>query len=565
RYESSANAWGNSDYRADHPDWIMTYNSKTILNPGMEEVQQRIVDVCKEIITNYDVDGIVFDDYFYLQGTPESYDSDLYAASGTSLSQADWRRENVNTMVRKVWNMIQSTKPYVKFGIGPAGVSDKAASDYGLSDCTGNDWQYDGLYSNPLAWLGEGTIDFITPQIYWRNSNSTNPYDPIAEWWSDACANTFGRHFYSSQDLAWLSSNNSSTYWAETAAQVQTNRDATGNDAPGCVFFDTRYFTGIGDGGVEGVAEYLYENKFQNPALPPVLTWKNNYSTDPGPVTNLALTGTTLSWTGYDNMRYAVYAVPTGTSTEGEISSDYLLGNPYETTFDVSGYTSGYTLGVSVVDRYGYEFAVTWLGGDAVIEQLATPTLTSPADGTTTAETFDFTWSAIDGATYTLEISTSATFATTNFSKTSTTNSLASSSFNLAASTTYYWRVKAAKTGYISSTSATQSFTTAADESSSTGGDTSNLTKDPATYSAVGDYTVENLWIYSSATSNFPSNLTTDTKQRSMTTLNGNIYVAQNDGYILVFNGTTGEYTKTITLTGDCKTTSSGTALSYPS
>ena len=210
RYESSVSgaSWtGAKDYRTTNPDWIMEYNNASILNPGIKAVQTRIVDVCREIVGNYDVDGLVFDDYFYLNSVPNSYDSALYNASGSSLSQADWRRENVNSMVRGVYNMIQSTKPYVKFGISPAGVAKTSASKYGISTSSissASDWQYAQIYSDPLAWLGEGTVDFISPQIYWVTTHSTNPYGALSKWWSNACSNVFGRHFYSSISISLL-------------------------------------------------------------------------------------------------------------------------------------------------------------------------------------------------------------------------------------------------------------------------------------------------------------------------------------------------------------------------
>ena len=65
RYESSVSgaSWtGSNDYRTTHPEWILEYNNASILNPGLQAVQTRIVDVCREIVSNYDIDGLVFDD-----------------------------------------------------------------------------------------------------------------------------------------------------------------------------------------------------------------------------------------------------------------------------------------------------------------------------------------------------------------------------------------------------------------------------------------------------------------------------------------------------------------------
>jgi hypothetical protein len=105
---------------------MLDVNGATILNPGIPEVTEQIVKVIREIVQNYDIDGVLFDDYFYLSGTPKdsSGDGDLYSAytaAGGKLSHNDWRRDNVNKMVAAVYNMIQEEKPWVRFGISPAG------------------------------------------------------------------------------------------------------------------------------------------------------------------------------------------------------------------------------------------------------------------------------------------------------------------------------------------------------------------------------------------------------------------------------------------------------------
>ena len=271
---------------------LLSHGSTTILNPGLPAARQRIVNVCKEITVNYDIDGIVFDDYFYPNGIPTNStagDYNLWQSSGTSLSFGDWRRANVNQMVADVYNMIQSTKPYVKFGISPAGAactSESVASKYGIEPCpVASDWQYNGIFSDPVAWLYEGTIDFISPQLYWKTTHSTNPFGPMTDWWSYV-ANLFGRHHYASHSISHLLDSNNTYEWAEVGKQLQYSRDYTENAAPGEVYYSAAYITGK---KAEGLGEWLLENKYQRPALTPAIDWKKADHYDK--VTNLQKSG----------------------------------------------------------------------------------------------------------------------------------------------------------------------------------------------------------------------------------------------------------------------------------
>ena len=191
RYSTASASHGNleTDYAVAKPEWLIAYNDTTkILNPGIPEVTQRISDIVAEIVTKYDVDGIVFDDYFYVNGkTTNPMDQeqfDKYNPKG--LVRADWRRANVNNMIKTVYDRIQTIKPYVTFGVGPAGLAKGGAMAAGVTapSVSGSDWQYNGIYADPLAWLYEGSIDYISPQIYWSHTSSGNPYGPLSKWWS---------------------------------------------------------------------------------------------------------------------------------------------------------------------------------------------------------------------------------------------------------------------------------------------------------------------------------------------------------------------------------------------
>ena len=344
----------------------------TILNPGLESVRKRIVDVCKEIISNYDVDGLVFDDYFYPEGIPvtsSAGDYDLWQKSGASMTFGDWRRNNVNQMVADVYKMVQQQKPYVRFGISPAGAactSAAVAAKHGIDRCpVASDWQYDGIFSNPVAWLEAGTIDYISPQLYWKTNHKTNPFGPMTKWWSYV-AKHFGRHHYASHSISFLNSSNTTSDWEEIGKQVQFSRDYTENEAPGAVFYSAAYVTGKKQ---SGFGEWLQVNKFQNKALTPAIDWKKS-DLEKVQVSALNKRATVLSWTGVDNVRYSVYAVPESVNVEtldSNIPAEYLLGVSYKTTYTMpDDKKSGYNYAVCVLDRYGNEYEPVYYGQSGV-------------------------------------------------------------------------------------------------------------------------------------------------------------------------------------------------------
>lgn len=344
----------------------------TILNPGLESVRKRIVDVCKEIISNYDVDGLVFDDYFYPEGIPvtsSAGDYDLWQKSGASMTFGDWRRNNVNQMVADVYKMVQHQKPYVRFGISPAGAactSAAVAAKHGIDRCpVASDWQYDGIFSDPVAWLEAGTIDYISPQLYWKTNHKTNPFGPMTKWWSYV-AKHFGRHHYASHSISFLNSSNTTSDWEEIGKQVQFSRDYTENEAPGAVFYSAAYVTGKKQ---SGFGEWLQVNKFQNKALTPAIDWKKS-DLEKVQVSALSKRATVLSWAGVDNVRYSVYAVPESVNVEtldSNIPAEYLLGVSYKTTYTMpDDKKSGYNYAVCVLDRYGNEYEPVYYGQSGV-------------------------------------------------------------------------------------------------------------------------------------------------------------------------------------------------------
>ncbi len=332
-----------------------------ILDPGNVKARQHVVNVCRDIVSRYDIDGLIFDDYFYPDRLPlgAGYDYNEWKKSGSKLSQADWRRENVNLTVKAVGEMIKEVKPHVAFGISPAGVgggNGVSASRYELEACHGNDWMYDRIYCDPLAWLDSGDVDYISPQIYWNRDHKSNPYTPIATWWSKV-ADRFGRHFYASHSLTEFdkAGGDGVITWKERTKQVEVNRNNAGNSTPGSIFYAARNIRLFGD--------FLSKAVYSSPALPPSYDWKQG--NDPGPVTKLTRKNDSLTWRPVDNLcRYAVYAIPIDhddldamSVNYGGYSAGYLLGMTYNPSFTLpKEKLKGYRYAVTPIDRNGHEW-----------------------------------------------------------------------------------------------------------------------------------------------------------------------------------------------------------------
>lgn len=134
-----------------HPDWVRETDGGLYLNPADPQVRQYIADGVDELCRRYDVDGVHFDDYFY-PATDPAFDAADYAASGTSLALADWRRQNVNELVRLCWQTVHRYEG-VRFGVSPQGNPDSCLTMQ---------------YSDAALWLAEpGYVDYLMPQLYW--------------------------------------------------------------------------------------------------------------------------------------------------------------------------------------------------------------------------------------------------------------------------------------------------------------------------------------------------------------------------------------------------------------
>jgi uncharacterized lipoprotein YddW (UPF0748 family) len=169
-----------------HRDWIRTAGNRFVLDPGIPEVRDWITSIVAEVVSNYPIDGVQFDDYFYAESPGSTLnDNQTYKKYGQGFaSKADWRRHNTEQLIQQVSHTIKQLKPGVEFGVSPAGVWRNRSFDAAGSDTRGAA-AYDESFADTRRWVQQGLLDYIAPQIYWPFSRDAARYDVLAKWWAD--------------------------------------------------------------------------------------------------------------------------------------------------------------------------------------------------------------------------------------------------------------------------------------------------------------------------------------------------------------------------------------------
>lgn len=254
-----------------HPEWFLTYGDKKYFDPANKAAQDFVVNVIRDIVKRYDVDAIHMDDYFYPYRIPgkEFPDAASYARSGSKLNKDDWRRSNVDSIIRKLSNVIKEENKLCRFGISPFSVwRNKDKDPVRGSDSRAGQTNYDDLYADILLWLEKGWIDYVTPQLYLEIGHDKIAYEKLLDWWS---RNSFGRHIYIGHGLyrveeraaAWRNTN-------ELPNQIKLLRRYP--NVQGSIYFSSRSF----NRNPNGWNDSLQNNYYKYPALLPPMRWIDN-------------------------------------------------------------------------------------------------------------------------------------------------------------------------------------------------------------------------------------------------------------------------------------------------
>ena len=246
-----------------HPEWMIKYGGKYYYNPALPEVQTHLVTVVNEVVRTYDIDAIHFDDYFYpyrIKGE-EFNDRVSFTKYGGGLSLEDWRRSNVNNLVKCVSYSIKNIKPWVQFGISPFGVWRNKSVDPKGSETEAGQTNYDDLYADPLAWMENNWIDYLVPQLYWSLDHPKASYSKLLKWWSENSKNTA---IYIGNGTYKINTDSDKKWNNPYEIPNQINITRTYKNIQGNAFFSAKSFVKKN----QNVAQLLLENQYKYPALP---------------------------------------------------------------------------------------------------------------------------------------------------------------------------------------------------------------------------------------------------------------------------------------------------------
>jgi uncharacterized lipoprotein YddW (UPF0748 family) len=278
-------------------DLVRVYGSNLWMDPGDPESHERSIRAIRDIVSRYDVDGIHADDYFYPYQIEDSVtrrvvpfpDDSTYARYGAGGNRDDWRRENINRFVERMYREVHAVKRHVVVGLSPFGIwrPGNPESVRGLD-------AFATIYADSRKWLQQGWVDYFVPQLYWAIGAPEQGFPALLDWWISQ--NTARRAVWPGL-AAYRVQNGSATAFSfdEIPAQVQIVRDKLAE--PGEVLYNTKSSLYRLDGRIGESVRPLYAL----PAVVPAFRWLDSI---PPPVPSIAVDGKRLTLSSSDSIRW---------------------------------------------------------------------------------------------------------------------------------------------------------------------------------------------------------------------------------------------------------------------
>ncbi|MDA6069158.1 family 10 glycosylhydrolase [Flavobacterium sp. AC] len=298
------------------PELFVTYGKTRYFNPGYQETRDFVASVVGEIVRNYNIQAIHMDDYFYpykIVGQ-EFPDQAAFAKEPRQFKDKDdWRRDNVDLIIKQIRDTIIANKPEVEFGISPFGVWRNIAKDSEGSNTVAGATNYDDLYANILKWQKENWIDYVTPQLYWHIGFDRANFEVLAKWWA---AHKYGTNVYIGHGDYKISNTAKEVEWRspdQIVKQIEMIRTMPLID--GSMHFTASTFLKKGDTLRKAITEKQYKYIALTPEANRITRIK------PQPPTNASIADkgnkVVLTWKpGANNQKFVIYRFPKGKITD---------------------------------------------------------------------------------------------------------------------------------------------------------------------------------------------------------------------------------------------------------
>jgi uncharacterized lipoprotein YddW (UPF0748 family) len=270
----------NNHITKKQPEWFFKYDGKKLFNPGIPDVRSYIIKTILNVVDNYDIDGVHFDDYFYpyaIRGQSINDEIAFKNFSNGIKDIKDWRRNNVDVLIKDLNDSIHRHKKYIKFGISPFGIWKNKSQDSEGSLTYGGD-SYFGIYADSRKWVKEGWVDYINPQIYWAFETKAAPFANLVDWWGD---NSYGRHLYIGHGAYKVNATKELVWKNADQLGKQLNYIRNNPRVQGSVFFSSKSITN----NPLGIADTLSQKYYKQISLPPLMIWLDSVA--PNKPTNL--------------------------------------------------------------------------------------------------------------------------------------------------------------------------------------------------------------------------------------------------------------------------------------
>jgi uncharacterized lipoprotein YddW (UPF0748 family) len=289
RHDGARSPAASNHITRSNPSAVRRYGKFMWMDPGEEAASKQTLDVVLDVVRRYDIDGVHIDDYFYpypIEATPGVAGNEAaldgrpgvkaeldfpdtpawerYLARGGKLDRPSWRRENVNELIKDMYQGIHREKSWVRFGISPFGLGRPDRRPPGIVGFS----QYDKLYADAELWLQKGWLDYFTPQLYWARSQAPQAYDVLLDYWIGQ--NPQGRHIWPGLFTSRIGAATKEYQPQEILDQIAATRARP--QAGGHVHFSMVALMQ----NRKGIADQLRTGSYATPALVPATPWLGN-------------------------------------------------------------------------------------------------------------------------------------------------------------------------------------------------------------------------------------------------------------------------------------------------